>query len=75
MKNKTCPKYGAHEILRVPAEVGAFGTGNVIPTGMTIFSAVEVTRYVCATCGFVEQWIDSPGGEGHPESLRVKSAA
>ena len=27
-------------------------------TGMTIFSAVLVHRYVCCGCGYSEEWID-----------------
>ncbi|WP_278281159.1 hypothetical protein [Clostridium sp. BSD9I1] len=27
-------------------------------TGMTIFSAVKVTRYLCCDCGYSEEWID-----------------
>ena len=27
-------------------------------TGMTIFSAVLVHRYVCCKCGYSEEWID-----------------
>ncbi|WP_255420992.1 hypothetical protein [Atopobacter sp. AH10] len=26
-------------------------------TGATIFSAVNVSRYVCATCGYIEEWV------------------
>jgi hypothetical protein len=28
--------------------------------GRTIISAVKVTRYLCASCGFIEEWVDSP---------------
>jgi hypothetical protein len=27
-------------------------------TGTTIFSSVDVNRYVCLGCGFTEEWID-----------------
>jgi ribosomal protein S27AE len=64
-----CPKCAGREILRVPGEAGAFGSGNVIPAGATIFSSVPVTRYICATCGYVEEWIDSLAGL---EQLRKK---
>jgi predicted RNA-binding Zn-ribbon protein involved in translation (DUF1610 family) len=60
MKNtKTCPKCGGTAILRIEGPVGAYGSGNNISAGWTIFSAVPVTRYLCATCGFSEEWIDS----------------
>ena len=43
MKNsRTCPKCGGHDILRVPGKSGAYGTGNNIQTGFSIFSAVRL---------------------------------
>ena len=59
MKNrKVCPKCGGTDILRVEGKAGAYGSGNNIMTGMTIFSAVLVHRYVCCDCGYSEEWID-----------------
>lgn len=59
MKNtKTCPKCGGNKILRVDGQCGVYGVGNNIPTGMTIFGAVMVNRYLCADCGYSEEWID-----------------
>ena len=55
---QTCPKCGGHDILRVPGKSGAYGTGNNIQTGFSIFSAVLVHRYVCCGCGYSEEWID-----------------
>lgn len=60
MRNsKICAKCRSAEILRIPGEVRAFGVGNNITAGATLFSAVKVTRYLCAACGFSEEWIDS----------------
>lgn len=60
MKNsKTCPKCQSNEIIRIPGEVRAFGAGNNITVGATVFSAVKVTRYLCASCGFSEEWVES----------------
>jgi predicted RNA-binding Zn-ribbon protein involved in translation (DUF1610 family) len=56
-----CPKCGSADIVRVPGGVRAYGAGNNIVVGLTTFSAVPVTRYVCARCGFLEDWIDGPG--------------
>ena len=62
MKNSIkCPKCRSAEIIRVPGEVGGHGAGNNIRVGWTIFHAVKVTRYVCGSCGFTEEWIDSAG--------------
>ena len=59
MKNKRiCPKCNSTDILLVPGKAGAYGSGNNIQTGMTIFSAVLVHRYVCCSCGYSEEWID-----------------
>lgn len=61
MKNsQTCPKCQQQRIIRIPGEAGAYGTGNNIPVGFTIFSSITVTRFVCTSCGFSEEWIESP---------------
>lgn len=57
--SKTCSKCQNTEIIRIPGEVRAFGAGNNISVGATIFGAVKVTRYLCASCGFSEEWIGS----------------
>lgn len=60
MKNtETCPKCNSMNILRIPGKAGAYGSGNNIMVGSTIFSAVKVTRYLCCECGYSEEWIDS----------------
>ncbi len=59
MKNThTCPKCGSKDILIVPGSSEAYGTGNNIRVGMTIFSSVLVNRHVCCSCGYSEEWID-----------------
>lgn len=57
-KSKICPKCNGTDLLRVEGKAGAYGSGNNIMTGMSIFSAVPVHRYVCCTCGYSEEWID-----------------
>jgi hypothetical protein len=60
MRNlKICAKCRSAEILRIPGDVRGFGAGNNITIGATIFSAIKVTRYLCAACGFSEEWVDS----------------
>ena len=57
MKNTgICPKCNHPNILRIEGYLGAYGSGNNIPSGM--FSAVKVHRYLCCSCGFSEEWID-----------------
>jgi predicted nucleic-acid-binding Zn-ribbon protein len=53
-----CSKCGCSDVLRVPGEIGVLG-GNSIRVGATMLSAVPVTRFVCAACGYVEEWIDN----------------
>ncbi len=54
---KMCPKCGSYDIVVVDGYAGAYGAGNNILVGMTIFSAVPVDRYVCCSCGYSEEWI------------------
>ncbi len=59
MRNsKTCPKCRSADIVRIPGMAASQG-GNSIVVGLTNFNAVKVTRYLCASCGFSEEWIDS----------------
>ena len=59
MKNTgICPKCNDNDILKVPGKSGAYGSGNNIQVGLTIFSAVLVDRYVCCSCGYSEEWIN-----------------
>jgi hypothetical protein len=60
MRNsKACPKCQSNDVVRIPGMVGAYGAGNCINVGRTIFSSVTVTRYLCVTCGFSEEWVDA----------------
>lgn len=52
-----CPKCGTSDRLVFPGHAGTLGSGSLM-VGMTVFSAIPVTRYVCLGCGFVEEWID-----------------
>jgi len=57
-RTKICPKCNSSNILRIEGQSKAYGAGNNIPVGMTIFSSVLVHRYLCCTCGYSEEWID-----------------
>ncbi len=60
MKNsKRCTKCQSRDIVRVPGEIGGYGAGNNIRYGWTFYHAVKVTQYLCASCGFIEEWLDS----------------
>lgn len=56
---KICPKCSSSDIIRINGYAGPYGTGNNIMVGSTIFSAVNVNRYICCSCGFTEEWIDN----------------
>ena len=60
MKNtKLCPKCKSNDILRIPGYRGAYGSGNNINIGISVLSAVKVTRYLCCESGYSEEWIDN----------------
>ena len=44
--------------MRIEGLLGGYTGGNDIHAGF--FSSVKVTRYLCGSCGFSEEWIDSP---------------
>lgn len=59
MRNaKKCPKCQSSDIIRVPGS-GSQVRGNYIWIGQSVFSRpAKVGRYVCASCGFLEAWVD-----------------
>ena len=55
-----CPKCASPEILKIPGNLGSYGSGNnIILSNTLIMKVVKVTRYLCTNCGFSEEWIDS----------------
>jgi Zn ribbon nucleic-acid-binding protein len=60
MKNtKKCPKCYSEDIHLIESNnILLSRYGSYIRIGYTIFSEVPVTRYVCCTCGYSEEWID-----------------
>ncbi len=56
--SKLCPKCNSMDIIVVKGNVGPYGVGNNIPAGRTLWSYVEVDRYLCGTCGYSEEWVD-----------------
>jgi predicted nucleic-acid-binding Zn-ribbon protein len=55
--SNTCPKCQFNDIIRIPARLPASSGENIVNIGL--MKAVKVTRYVCATCGFSEEWVES----------------
>jgi ribosomal protein S27AE len=67
---KRCPKCQSSDIIFVPGTREEGGAGNLIRVSRwNIFAAVKPTRYVCGSCGYIENWLVSPQDIG-----RVKSA-
>ena len=57
MKNtRVCTKCQSQDIIRIPGNIGVYGSGNNIVSG--IIKKVKVTRYLCCECGYSEEWID-----------------
>ena len=72
MKNqKVCPKCGGSDILIIDGYVGAHGAGNNIMLGVSIFSAIDVDRYICCSCGYTEEWVNM----GDIEAIRKSKKA
>lgn len=63
MKNtKYCSKCGSQKIVRVPDNPNRHASGNNIYTStFTLMKKIPVIRYVCCTCGYVENWVETQG--------------
>jgi predicted RNA-binding Zn-ribbon protein involved in translation (DUF1610 family) len=54
-----CPKCESTDIIKIPGRSGGYGSlVNNRPISLTAFNVIYVTRYLCASCGFSEEWID-----------------
>ncbi len=60
----SCPKCQGTEVFRIAT--GANGTGHVA-VFLGGFKAIKATRYICAACGFCEEYFE--------ESERLRTAA
>ena len=56
---RTCPKCQSRDIIVIPGNVGAHGSGNNVQIGWLRYA--KVTRYLCGSCGFSEEWVEDPG--------------
>ena len=70
-KTGICPKCQSTDLVRIEGNAGAYGSGNNIQLGMTIFSAVKVHRYLCCRCGYSEEWIDKEDIEAVKKSSKA----
>jgi ribosomal protein S27AE len=56
-RSRQCPKCGSTDILKIRGGNGAKGSGNNIPLGL--FGSINVNRFLCCTCGFSEEWVET----------------
>ena len=62
MNGTSCAKCGSAAVVRVPDNPMRYASGNNIYTSCaTLAGKVPVIRYVCCTCGYVENWVENPG--------------
>lgn len=57
-----CPKCKSTDVIRIPGDMRGFGSyfSNLIVVGWKgPYGSAKVTRYLCASCGFSEEWVDS----------------
>jgi predicted nucleic-acid-binding Zn-ribbon protein len=61
MKNtNVCPKCNSSEIIQLAGSgLDSFGGDYVVVSKWTNIERVPITRYICASCGFSEHWVDS----------------
>lgn len=60
MKNlPVCPKCGSHEIVRIPDNGRYSSSNNIYTSTVTLFGKIPVIRYVCTSCGYVENWVEN----------------
>ena len=71
--SKKCPKCGSSDILCAKGYTGGYGSGSNIMYGATIFSAVDVDRYICGNCGFIEHYVRKPDIDVLRKSKKIKT--
>ncbi|MGI6014536.1 MAG: hypothetical protein ACOX7K_09720 [Oscillospiraceae bacterium] len=55
-----CPKCNGTTVMRIP-DNGRYANGNnIYTTTRTLFGKIPVIRYVCCSCGYVEEWVEEP---------------
>ena len=56
-QNKICPKCNHTDILFCKGEThGETGDNSVV---LGLFKVIPIDRYVCCSCGYVEDWVDN----------------
>ncbi|MCI8809474.1 MAG: hypothetical protein HFF84_04965 [Oscillibacter sp.] len=61
MKNTLhCPKCGSGHIIRVPDDAHRYLANSICITRIATVKRIPVARYVCHSCGYVENWVEQP---------------
>lgn len=68
---KGCSKCGKREFLFYPGYYGTYGGGSHLSFGDKTEHSVPVSRYVCSSCGHIEQWVDDPMALKHLKAMIV----
>ncbi len=59
MKNTlACPKCGCKRIIRAPDDAHRYLANSICMTKALTVERVPVARYVCAGCGYVENYVE-----------------
>lgn len=57
-ENKICSKCNSNKIAEVENTIGFKKNGNgFINIPISAFQTIEISRYICCECGYIEQWV------------------
>lgn len=63
MKNaRRCPKCGCADIIRVPDNAHRYLANSICIARHGWVRRIPVTRFVCGSCGFAEDWVETTEG-------------
>lgn len=57
-----CPKCGSPKIARVPDNAHRYLGNSICVTRIAAVKRIPVARYVCCSCGYVENWVEEEQG-------------
>lgn len=74
-RTHTCPKCGGTQLVHVPASQWLFARGGNAYLGLHRGERVLISKYICTSCGYVENWGRAPAGPCRPAREAVTQAA
>lgn len=61
MKNtRQCPKCGSADIVVESKQTSKMSYNNYVTVKENWAKFIMMSRYICLTCGYTEEWIDKP---------------